>query len=341
MHAAGIGVLLCIGLAAIALTLGATTQAQRMRRDARLLVAPDARVDIGGRRLYLAVSGEARAGAPVVVIESGLGHVSTVWSLVVPEVATFARVCVSDRAGYGWSDPGPEPRTSAQIARNLRTALRAADLAPPYLLVGHSFGGLNMVTFACQHPDEVAGMVLLDPLPPHIASRDPASFRFFVNWNTLHYRTLSVLTGLGLFRLWLAIRGLDAGPAWIRRMPPGIKPRAVRELLRGTYAAARDETAALPESARAASAYDTLPDVPVVVLAHGIPDLFTNRMSRREVLQAEDLWGAMQAQLAAQAPQGRFQVVASAGHKIHVDQPAVVIATIRQVLAQCCVSRPS
>src|SRR5262249_33498570 len=85
------------------------------------------------------------------------------WALVQPEVARFARACAYDRAGDAWSDPGPVPRTMRQESYELHTLLARAGMAPPYVLVGHSYGGLLVPAYAERYPDEVAGMVLVDP----------------------------------------------------------------------------------------------------------------------------------------------------------------------------------
>lgn len=121
----------------------------------------DRTVDIGGCRLHMLVKGR---GNPVVVLESGLGDTISSWEKVQPEVAKFARVIAYDRAGLGTSDPAVrEPRTTAQIARELHTALHKAKLPPPYVLVGHSLGGFHVRLFAHQFPKEVAGLILVDP----------------------------------------------------------------------------------------------------------------------------------------------------------------------------------
>ncbi len=118
-------------------------------------------VDIGGCRLHMLVKGR---GHPVVVLESGVGDTISSWAKVQPDVARFARVVAYDRAGLGMSDPAvTEPRATAQIARELHTALHKSKLQPPYVLVGHSMGGLHVRLFAYQFPNEVAGLVLVDP----------------------------------------------------------------------------------------------------------------------------------------------------------------------------------
>src|SRR4051794_17724326 len=102
---------------------------------------PGKLVDVGGWRLHLDCTGELRPGVPTVILEAGLGDFSVEWSLVQPRVAQFARVCSYDRAGDGWSDIGPYPRTHRQIVYELHTLLSHAGERPPFVLVGHSYGG--------------------------------------------------------------------------------------------------------------------------------------------------------------------------------------------------------
>ena len=123
---------------------------------------PGQLVDVGGFRLNLYCMG---SGSPTVVFDSGWGDWAPAWSKVQPEVAKWTRACSFDRAGTGFSDPGPMPRTSVRIAKELRTALHRAGVAGPYILVGSAFGGDNVRTFADLYMEEVAGLVLDDADP--------------------------------------------------------------------------------------------------------------------------------------------------------------------------------
>src|SRR5438477_167711 len=120
---------------------------------------PGQLVDVGGFRLNLYCMG---SGSPTVVFDSGWGDWAPAWSTVQPQIAKWTRACSYDRAGTGFSDPGPMPRTSVRIAEELRTALHRAGMVGPYILVGSAFGGDNMRTFAYLYMDEVAGLVLDD-----------------------------------------------------------------------------------------------------------------------------------------------------------------------------------
>ena len=152
-----------IGLLVIcATTCSQCSLAHRRTIDAHQSAWSEQLVDIGGRRLYIKCSGDAVKGSPVVVLDAGMGAASDVWSLVQPGVAQFARVCSYDRAGMGKSDRAPQVHSSADIVDDLHTLLVNAHVTPPYVLVGHSLGGMNARLYATKYPQDVVGMVLVD-----------------------------------------------------------------------------------------------------------------------------------------------------------------------------------
>jgi len=123
-------------------------------------LAPSGRlIDVGGWRLHLNCLGESKEGRPTVILEPGIGDFSVEWSLVQPRIASAARVCSYDRAGDGWSDLGPYPRTLHQIVYELHTLLERANVRPPYVLVGHSYGGWLVQLYASDYRAQVAGVV--------------------------------------------------------------------------------------------------------------------------------------------------------------------------------------
>jgi len=131
---------------------------------------PGKRIDVGGHRLHIHIMGERQPGQPAIIFDAGIGGNSLDWELVQPGVAGFAQSVTYDRAGYGWSEPGPKPRTPQRIVEEWHTLLDKAGIAPPYILVGHSFGGLHARLFAEQFPDDVAGIVLVDSSHPQMLS---------------------------------------------------------------------------------------------------------------------------------------------------------------------------
>src|SRR4051812_28359462 len=116
-------------------------------------------VDVGGRFMNISCQGQ---GEPTVVFDSGSGVAGYSWVDIQSEVAKFTRACWFDRAGYGWSDSGPFPQTSAAMSNDLHSLLTNAHIKGPYVLVGHSLGGLNARVYNGMFPDEVAGAVLVD-----------------------------------------------------------------------------------------------------------------------------------------------------------------------------------
>jgi len=133
-----------------------------MALAAQTIPPPGRLVDIGGWRLHLNCTGDAKPGEPTVVLEAGGGDFSVTWALVQPNIAAFARVCSYDRAGSGWSDLGPNPRTMRQAVYELHALLSRASVPPPYVMVGHSFGGFLVRLYATTYPTEVVGLVLVD-----------------------------------------------------------------------------------------------------------------------------------------------------------------------------------
>jgi pimeloyl-ACP methyl ester carboxylesterase len=160
--------LLALVVALLALAVaGAIYQAIATELAERAYPPPGEMVDLGGYSLHIHCVGQ---GSPTVVLDAGSGGFSAQWVWVQQEVSATTRVCAYDRAGMGWSEMGPEPRDAKQITGELHTLLTKAGIDEPYVLVGHSFGGLYMQTYAARYPDEVAGVALVD------SSTDPDQF---------------------------------------------------------------------------------------------------------------------------------------------------------------------
>jgi pimeloyl-ACP methyl ester carboxylesterase len=123
---------------------------------------PGQLIDVGGYQLHLHVMGEDR-GLPTVVLDHGAGSMSAQWGWIMPEIAQHTRVVAYDRPGMAWSDPSPRQLEADELVRDLHNALQQAGISGPYILVGHSMGGLITRLFAQAHPDEIAGLVQVDP----------------------------------------------------------------------------------------------------------------------------------------------------------------------------------
>jgi pimeloyl-ACP methyl ester carboxylesterase len=264
------------GLAALALAgCGADDRAARMPAHLH------ARIDIAGAGMYVDCRGR---GSPPVVLDAGLGvDASTTWARVQPAVARFTRVCWYDRAGMGRSDPRSGPRTSATMVRELRELLGRARVASPIVLAGASLGGLNAQLFAAQHPEDVAGMVLIDAIHPD----------------------------------------LD------RRIAPLLGPsgEAAREsaLARNGEGVSFGDLLVSDDQVRRAG---VLPSVRLVALRHGV----SFDPGSKPDPQVERLWTALQRDLAARSPFGRYVRVPGSHHRIAEDRPEAVVDAIREVV---------
>ena len=264
------------------------------------------RVDVGGFQLFLNCTGQ---GSPTVILESGATDSSRQWEKVQPEVAFSTRVCSYDRAGFGWSDPSSMPRNARQMATELHTALVKAEIRPPYVLVGHSFGGLITQIFASLYPDEVAGVVLDDSVHPSEISEFPDHFP---RSPTLA-RMLRLTAPLGIPRFFGWCNATAACPDCVKYT--------------NAVMAEYDE---YPESHVLAAALPNLGDKPLAVLAH---DPAVGLGGQRDDA-FESAWTGWQQDLARQSTNSSLTVATGIGHEIQRDQPQLVInAILRTVQA--------
>jgi pimeloyl-ACP methyl ester carboxylesterase len=234
-------------------TLGAAADAYPM---------PGRLIDVGGHRLHLSCTG---AGTPTVVLEPGAGEMSSSLGWIAPAVARDTRVCVYDRAGRGWSEPASTAQDGAQIATDLHTLLQRGHVPGPYVLAGHSFGGLYVLTFAARYPDEVAGMVLVDSTAPASAA-NPETPSPGHGGSSNGMRRVSALVSttarLGLGRLYAQS---DFGSLPPRSREEVRASAATPSTLRSTI----DEYLQANASTEQAAALHDLADKPLIVLTAG------------------------------------------------------------------------
>ncbi len=286
-------------------------------------------VDIGDHRLHIYPTGE---GNPTVVFESGGAGWSLDWYLVQNEVVKFTSACSYDRAGFGWSDSGPNPRTSEQIVTELHTLLKKAEIKKPYILVGASFGGHTARLFAKTYPDEVAGIVLLDARHESINSRMPPAWQKLELAGKGMYRFMLLVSRVGALNLLGKIMGEKAAPPILMKLPPEIRSTYLEVGFQPKYfQSSLDELAASTESDKQLSATGSLGNIPLIVIRHGIPDLFAS-MPAKQAKQAEKVWQELQADLAKISSDSQIFVAEKSGHSIQVDQPILVADAIHQMV---------
>ena len=301
---------------------GACYQAIASRMDSQRFPHPGRLVSAGSFRLNLYCIGQ---GSPTVVLEAGFGDSLDSWRRVQPDIARFARVCSYDRAGYGYSDPGPMPRTSDRIASELHRALRSAGEEPPYVLAGHSFGGYSVRVFNGKYADEIAGLVLIDAteedqyrlLPRAWADMSAAMRRRARRqafWAPLYI-------GLGIARLQLRMEGYEAPPV----------------LLQSKYLKARaSELQNIEVSAEQARAADHIGDKPLVVLTAGrsIDTALRAVLSEQDQKAYAETWvNDVQPRLARLSTRSRRVVVPDSGHDMPADRPDSIVNTVRELCA--------
>lgn len=303
------------------------------------LVPPGRLVDAGGFRLHILCAG---AGSPSVVLDAALGASSVSWSLVQPAIAEVTRVCSYDRAGFGWSDPGPMPRTAGHIAAELRLLLQNAGVPPPYIFAGHSFGGIVARAFARRFRHDVAGLVLVDPAHPEDWATPAPKERAKIDQGVrlCRYgataarlgvaRAVGMLVSVGAFgparglvklashgRLSKEDEGILA-PVW--KLPP-----AARAPLRHFWTqpkffdALGSQIDSICVSAAEAVVADEegYGDLPLVTISSTAPGDY--RLRQQEAL-------------ARRSTRGRHVIASHSGHWVPLDEPEIVVTVIREMI---------
>jgi pimeloyl-ACP methyl ester carboxylesterase len=322
------------GFLILGVLVGMTSQRAGERRDRTL--PPGKFVNLGTHRLHLLEEGR---GSPTIILEAGLMSTNLSWTGIRRKLAESYRVVTYDRAGLGWSDVGPMPRTTERIVDELYLLLELATIPGPYILVGHSFGGLTMPLFATRYPEKIAGMVLVDPVVP--AEWNPPSEHDLkrATIGAAVCRRAALLSRAGVIRfvafllnsraknvashiVRLISRGTpaDSGSVsspWFWNLPPNERQMAsvfwVQEKFCNTIAS---QLESLPESARRIAELNTLCDKPVVILsAKSTP---ANRREQH-ILITQRL------------PQGRHVFAGNSTHWIMQDEPELVLDAIHAV----------
>ncbi|MEJ1969882.1 MAG: alpha/beta fold hydrolase [Rhizomicrobium sp.] len=296
---------------------------------------PQRLVDIGGgRRINVCLTGE---GAPTAILAPGLGGTTLSWADTQRRLARTTQVLAYDRAGFGFSDAGPLPRTTDNIVADLRAVLKALDVRPPYILVGHSAGSYDVRMFAFRHPEEVAGMVLVDPSSEHQTDRFAAISGGFDRLNAAAlalYRRCGEAAANGTLTPdapdhvdCFALHHPDLSDALkdayrTLRLSPALWQAWASELECFSGESARQLRAA-------SHSRGTMPLL-VLTAAHieigrDIPDEMTAKLRAA--------WFGLHEELAALSSRGERRMVA-AGHNIQLEQPALVAAAIGEIIAQ-------
>ena len=321
---------------------GVVYQSWAARRDRQRLPLPGRFVQTEYGVLYLQQQGQ---GSPTVLLESGLAASSLNWALVQPDVAEFAEVCSYDRAGFGWSLPSRQPRTVANIVAEFTALLKNAGLQPPYILVGHSFGGLLVRAFAHLYPNDVAGVVLVDPVSLQYWSEcGPDGWKRLRAGASLSRRG-AWLARLGVVRLalLLLVKGRTRLPRLVartssgrghdlilrlagemRKLPPAVWPLIQAHWSRsypfGTMAAYLQN---LPQNAEETARMDIPAQIPLIILS-------ASNATECE-LREREAW-------AKQSGNGRHIQLKDGGHWIQLEHPETVVAAIRELVNSCPVT---
>ncbi len=276
---------------------------------------PGQMISVGGHRLHLFCQGK---GSPTIVIEPGLGVDWVAWAPVVEDLVTSAEVCVYDRAGYGWSEAGPMPRTAGQSAEELHQLLSSRP--GPIVLVGHSFGGYIARVYAARFAGAVQGVVLVDPserdpaqVPTPASATDPRPRPWSVG------RVIDLLPPLGWERVKRLYHGESALSERRRKLPAGFRHRiVVASSLDQLVAEQSERDSSLPSQEQVRA--EPFPrHVPLVVITPASTSE-THRELHRQIAEASD--------------QGSQVLADNSGHMVHIDRPDLIVSAVRGVLSR-------
>lgn len=293
--------------------------------------APGELVDVNGNRMHIRCKGE---GSPTVIMEAGSGDCSLSWAFVQQDVSEFTRVCTYDRQGYGWSDPVPGPVSARNVTSRLHTLLARANITPPYVLVGHSLGGVYMRYYAHRYPGDVAGMVLVDPGSEWQMTRTGENFtrgmRAAIAVKASLLREMGKESANGTFARNLSLVEMYCNP----RLPSW--EYHAYQALWATVPSFWNACAA--EGEAAFSVWDevsrenitTLGDIPLVVISSGRDMGFSTDPAGNAY--ANEVFRTLQKEMAAESPKGSYLTAQNSSHYIQIDEPELMTGSIRSVV---------
>ena len=324
---AGVIIIVAILLSGI----GRVYQSAAEAKDQQQYPPPGQMVDIGGYRLHLYCTGQ---GSPTVVLESGLAGPALEWALVQQKLEKTTRVCSYDRAGLGWSEAGPMPRTSQEMVNELHALLGNGGIEGPYVLVGHSLGGFNVRLFAHEYPDETAGIVLVASGNEHEDARMPPEYKKIEESNMQTDRLLITLTRFGITRLAGNAGLLSSYTNLLTKFPQEIREKFIAlTFYRPQYwSTAFAEMSALTQSRAQMAVAGSLGDLPLVVLS-GSPDV-SRLPASFPVEQIKRTFQDLQVELAGLSTQSTHIVCETCDHYIPMTDPDQVLDAINQELAK-------
>jgi pimeloyl-ACP methyl ester carboxylesterase len=296
---------------------------------------PGQMVSVDGHKLMLYCTG---VGSPTVVIEPGLGIGWEGWQSVLPQLAKLSQVCVYDRAGYGWSEPGPKPRTALQAAIELHLLLTNAGTPGSYVLVAHSFGGYVARVYASRFRDSLSGIVMVDPSHEDEDSATPwaqaaPSLRpESRGYRLARYWARRFFPLLGLRRLLLLYQGEKGLRPGLRSLPLSVQRRVLIASSSTQLEAEREEYASRPESEAEARAAQFPRDLRLTVItAHYRTSPSDPRSPLREFPATHR---ELQSKLAQLSSFGKQIVAENSGHFVQLDQPELIIDAVRDMVEE-------
>lgn len=325
----GRGILIALLLVLILVPLGVLYQTDQIRLDQRQYPPPGVLVHVGEQQFHLYCTG---SGKPTIVLEAGLGDSSFIWNRVQKELSDATQVCSYDRPGLGWSDFSAELIPRERVAENLHMLLANAGVQGPYILVGHSIGGIYIREFTYAHPDEVAGLVYIDSVHEQQGITGERRREGMASSLNGLLSFCSLVAPTGIFRVF----GLADALVRDTGLDPEVIAAAIATLNRNTYCQTiANELRTSDDDTRQPQGPKFLGNIPVRVLVAGRG--FADGggppgMSEDERREDDENWLRLQDELAHTSTDGARIIAERSSHYIHLDQPDLVIQTILDML---------
>lgn len=297
------------------------------RNAEKKFLPPGELIDVGGYRLHINCQGDKKADVPAVIFESGIWCCSLDWQLIQPEIAKITQTISYDRAGYGWSEEGPRPRTFEQNVQELKILLNKKGIHPPYIMVGHSSGGSIVLQYQRSYPEDVAGLILVDTLV-----EQPKLSGLARLINTLATRCLGYLSYVGVLRCLTKLSSpISLNPGWtpekqnIYLSAHRLKPRSFFTYLEewdgfeSSFEALNKESADVKEK-------------PITVICRGNETPLIPWLSKERNDEMYKHHFELQKRLLHRSKFSELRIAKNSGHMIQLDKPEAIIEAVQNMI---------
>jgi pimeloyl-ACP methyl ester carboxylesterase len=288
-------------------------------------------VSVGTHSLHVIKEG---SNGPTIVFDHGAGGSALTWSLVYPEIAKIAKVLIYDRAGYGWSESGPMPRTNEQCVEELHELLK--NIKGPVILAGHSYGGINVRLYKQRYPENVKGIVLVDAThEDEITDRFPVEHQKGQQMPAKMMGVFVFLSKIGVLKALAACKAVPGFSQSIHNCPANIQKMLWKTSFQTrALVSAQSEFTHLPAGYEEVRHYKSLGDIPLTVISAGVVDQFIPGTSKEVQEQIKQTLKDVALDMSKMSSKGKLVIAEKSGHTVQLEEPEVVIQAIKEMVRE-------